>query len=103
MKGLEILLKPLKNDVLEGTTYADDITRLFKAWETDIASVSKAGYPEVARAFNPVHLGIGYAIGTGTNEALDLIPGFKSQNKYLQDGFKPTSGLNIYFIAILKI
>ena len=49
---MDDLLKPLKNDVLEGTTYADDITRLFKAWETDIASVSKAGYPEVARAFN---------------------------------------------------
>lgn len=43
------------------------------------------GISEVARAFNPVHLGIGYAIGTGTNEALDLIPGFKSQNKYLQE------------------
>ena len=43
------------------------------------------GISEVARAFNPVHLGIGYAIGSGTNEALDLIPGFKSQNKYLQE------------------
>ena len=43
------------------------------------------GISEVARAFNPVHLGIGFAIGIGTNEALDLIPGFKSQNKYIQE------------------
>ena len=55
MKGLreqmDDLLKPLQNDVLEGTTYADDITRLFKAWEADVGSVSKMGYPEVSKAF----------------------------------------------------
>ena len=55
MKGLreqmDDLLKPIKDDVLENTTYADDITRLFTAWETDIGSVSKMGYPEVSKAF----------------------------------------------------
>ena len=55
MKGLreqmDDLLKPLQNDILEGTTYADDISRLLKAWEADVGSVSKMGYPEVSKAF----------------------------------------------------
>ena len=55
MKGLreqmDDLLKPLKDETLANTTYADDITRLFKAWDADVGSVSKMGYPDVAKAF----------------------------------------------------
>tara|TARA_R100000654_G_scaffold1701_2_gene6260 strand:- start:336 stop:3725 length:3390 start_codon:yes stop_codon:yes gene_type:complete len=55
MKGLreqmDDLLKPLEDATLAKTTYADDITRLFKAWEADIGSVAQMGYPEVAKAF----------------------------------------------------
>lgn len=55
MKGLreqmDDLLKPLQDQTLANTTYADDITRLFKAWDADVGSVSKMGYPEVAKAF----------------------------------------------------
>ena len=55
MKGLreqmDDLLKPLEDATLAKTHYEDDISRLFKAWETDVGSVSSAGYPEVAKAF----------------------------------------------------
>tara|TARA_R100000700_G_C3179389_1_gene155777 strand:- start:3020 stop:6388 length:3369 start_codon:yes stop_codon:yes gene_type:complete len=55
MKGLreqmDDLLKPLQDQTLANTTYADDITRLFKAWDADVGSVSKMGYPEVSKAF----------------------------------------------------
>ena len=55
MKGIkeqiDELLKPLKDDTLANTTYADDISRLMKAWENDIATLDKMGYPEVAKAF----------------------------------------------------
>ena len=43
-------LKPLQDQTLAETAYADDITRLFKAWETDMGSVANMGYPEVAKA-----------------------------------------------------
>ena len=56
MKGIkeqiDELLKPLKDDTLANTTYADDISRLMKAWENDIATLDKMGYPEVAKAFD---------------------------------------------------
>ena len=55
MKGLrddmEKLLKPIKDNTMADTPYADDITRLMKAWETDIGSVKDMGYPEVSQAF----------------------------------------------------
>jgi len=55
MKGLkediDVLLKPLKDNTMADTPYADDITRLLRAWETDIGSVKEMGYPEVAKAF----------------------------------------------------
>jgi len=55
MKGLreqmDDLLKPLEDATLSKTHYEDDITRLFKAWETDVGSVSSSGYPEVVKAF----------------------------------------------------
>ena len=55
MKGIresmDDLLKPLQDQTLADTAYADSITRLFKAWETDMGSVSKMGYPEVAKAW----------------------------------------------------
>jgi len=55
MKGIkeqiDELLKPLKDDTLKNTTYADDVSRLMKAWENDIATLDKMGYPEVAKAF----------------------------------------------------
>jgi len=55
MKGLreqmDDLLKPLKDDVLTETSYADDITQIFKAWETDLASVESMGYPEAIKAW----------------------------------------------------
>jgi hypothetical protein len=50
-EGMDDLLKPLKDDTLAETAYADSITRLFKAWEIDIASVKDMGYPEVAKAW----------------------------------------------------
>ena len=56
MKGIkeqiDELLKPLKDDTLANTSYADDISRLMKAWENDIATLDKMGYPEVAKAFD---------------------------------------------------
>jgi len=55
MKGLreqmDDLLKPLQDATLANTTYADDITRLFKAWDADVGSVAHMGYPGVAKAF----------------------------------------------------
>ncbi len=49
MKGLreqmDDLLKPLQDATLANTTYADDITRLFKAWDADVGSVAHMGYP----------------------------------------------------------
>ena len=51
-EGLDDILKPLKDETLADTAYADTITRLFKAWETDMGSVSKMGYPEVAKAWS---------------------------------------------------
>ena len=55
MKGLkediDVLLKPIKDNTMADTPYADDITRLIRAWETDIGSVKEMGYPEVAQAF----------------------------------------------------
>ncbi len=68
-----------ENLLQEQTNHQEDMAEI-QAPKDQVLGIS-----EVARAFNPVHLGIGYAIGTGTNEALDLIPGFKSQNKYLQE------------------
>tara|TARA_R110000772_G_scaffold51371_2_gene117933 strand:+ start:422 stop:2677 length:2256 start_codon:yes stop_codon:yes gene_type:complete len=53
------------------------------------------GISEFARAFNPTHLGIGYAIGAGTNEALSQIPGFDKQNRILQEGEAGTIGAGI--------
>ncbi len=53
------------------------------------------GISEIARAFHPTHLGIGYAIGAGTNEALELIPGFKKQNRFLQEGEAGTIGAGL--------
>lgn len=53
------------------------------------------GISEVARAFHPTHLGIGYAIGAGTNEALSAIPGFDKQNRFLQEGEAGTIGAGI--------
>ena len=50
-EGLDDILKPLKDETLAETAYADSITRLFKAWEVDIASVKEMGYPEVAKAW----------------------------------------------------
>ena len=50
-EGLDDLLKPLKDETLAETAYADTITRLFKAWENDMGSVGKMGYPEVAKAW----------------------------------------------------
>jgi len=50
-EGMDDLLKPLKDNTLAETAYADSITRLFKAWEVDIASVKEMGYPEVAKAW----------------------------------------------------
>ena len=50
-EGMDDLLKPLKDNTLAETAYADNITRLFKAWEIDIASVKDMGYPEVAKAW----------------------------------------------------
>jgi len=50
-EGMDDLLKPLKDNTLAETAYADSITRLFKAWEIDIASVKEMGYPEVAKAW----------------------------------------------------
>ena len=56
MKGIreamDDLLKPLQDQTLAETQYADTITRLFKAWETDMGSVATMGYPEVAKAWN---------------------------------------------------
>ena len=56
MKGLREqindLLSPLKNKVLAKTTYADDVSRLMKAWENDVASLEKMGYPDIAKAFD---------------------------------------------------
>ena len=56
MKGLreqlDDLLKPLKDKTLAETSYADDISRLMKAWENDVASIERMGYPEVAKAFD---------------------------------------------------
>ena len=55
MKGLreqmDDLLKPLEDTTLAKTNYQDDISQLFRAWETDVGSVSNAGYPEVSKAF----------------------------------------------------
>ena len=55
MKGIreamDDLLKPLQDQTLAETAYADTITRLFKAWETDMGSVGAMGYPEVAKAW----------------------------------------------------
>ena len=51
-EGMDDLLKPLKDETLADTAYADSITRLFKAWEVDMGSVGKMGYPEVAKAWN---------------------------------------------------
>ena len=55
MKGLkeemDVLLKPMKDNTMADTPYADDITRLLRAWETDIGSVKDMGYPEVSQAF----------------------------------------------------
>jgi len=55
MKGireeLDKLIKPLKDDTLAQTSYADTVTRLMQAWETDMGSVSKMGYPEVKKAW----------------------------------------------------
>ena len=51
-EGMDDLLKPLQDQTLAETAYADDITRLFKAWETDMGSVGQMGYPEVAKAWN---------------------------------------------------
>jgi len=51
-EGMDDLLKTLKDDTLAETAYADSITRLFKAWEIDIASVKDMGYPEVAKAWS---------------------------------------------------
>jgi len=56
MKGLreqiDDLLVPLKDKTLAETSYADDISRIMKAWETDVASIEKMGYPDVAKAFD---------------------------------------------------
>ena len=56
MKGLreqlDDLLKPLKDKTLAETSYADDISRLMKAWENDVASIERMGYPDVAKAFD---------------------------------------------------
>ena len=56
MKGIreamDDLLKPLQDQTLAETQYADTITRLFKAWETDMGSVATMGSPEVAKAWN---------------------------------------------------
>jgi hypothetical protein len=51
-EGMDDLLKPLQDQTLAETAYADDITRLFKAWETDMGSVANMGYPEVVKAWN---------------------------------------------------
>ena len=51
-EGMDDLLKPLQDQTLAETQYADTITRLFKAWETDMGSVGQMGYPEVAKAWN---------------------------------------------------
>ena len=50
-EGMDDLLKPLQDQTLADTAYADTITRLFKAWENDMGSVAKMGYPEVAKAW----------------------------------------------------
>ena len=56
MKGLreqmDDLLKPLEDTTLAKTHYQDDVSQLFRAWETDVGSVSNSGYPEVVKAFN---------------------------------------------------
>ena len=56
MKGLreqiDDLLVPLKDKTLAETSYADDISRLMKAWENDVASIERMGYPDVAKAFD---------------------------------------------------
>jgi hypothetical protein len=56
MKGLreqiDDLLAPLKDKTLAETSYADDISRLMKAWENDVASIERMGYPDVAKAFD---------------------------------------------------
>jgi hypothetical protein len=55
MKGIredmDDLLKPLQDQTLADTAYADTITRLFKAWENDMGSVAQMGYPQVAKAW----------------------------------------------------
>jgi len=51
-EGMDDLLKPLEDQTLADTAYADTITRLFKAWENDMGSVAKMGYPQVAKAWN---------------------------------------------------
>ena len=55
MKGLreqmDDLLKPLEDTTLAKTNYEDDVSQLFRAWETDVGSVSNSGYPEVVKAF----------------------------------------------------
>ena len=51
-EGMDDLLKPLQDTTLADTQYADSISRLFKAWETDMGSVGQMGYPEVAKAWN---------------------------------------------------
>ena len=50
-EGMDDILKPLQDTTLADTAYADTITRLFKAWETDMGSVANMGYPEVAKAW----------------------------------------------------
>ena len=50
-RNQKLLLKPMKDNTMADTPYADDITRLLRAWETDIGSVKDMGYPEVSQAF----------------------------------------------------
>ena len=91
MKGLkediDILLKPIKDNTMADTPYADDITRLIRAWETDIGSVKEMGYPEVAQAFtnydNFVSKGM---LLWGTDVGKAAVPG----SKVAQRGFNIT-------------
>ena len=75
-EDMDKLLKPIKDNTMADTPYADDITRLMKAWETDIGSVKDMGYPEVAQAFtnydNFVSKGL---LLWGTDVGKNAVPG----------------------------
>ncbi len=67
MKGLREqindLLAPLKDKTLAETSYADDISRLMKAWENDVASIERMGDPEGAKAGDAYEKGVSSGVG----------------------------------------